>query len=165
MHRLDAVHLVEDLLQLYLHLYANVLTDLFEVGADGVEGCRRLGQVHNHNHVEVSVNDGLSDVENVNLVLGQIGTYGCDDAYVVLTYNGDDGSCHGVVHCRIICRLEVIEIDLFLGSLMFLFSFLLALGFLLVGRTLLLFSRLADRFAVLIQDDLFVRDDSCAVGA
>mgnify|MGYP007044204873 CR=1 FL=1 len=51
--------------------------------------------VCDHHHVEVTVDDGLRDVEHVDVVLGQVGADSRDDADGVLTDDGDDCLVHG----------------------------------------------------------------------
>ena len=63
------MHLVEDLLQLYLNLNANRFTFFLQLAADGVEGGCGLRQINDHNHVEVPVDNRLGDVEDVDVMV------------------------------------------------------------------------------------------------
>ena len=38
-----------------------------------------------HHHVEISLYDGLGNIQDIDAVLRKIGTYLCDNAYCVLT--------------------------------------------------------------------------------
>ena len=56
------------------------------------EGYRARGNVHQQDHGEVALfEDGLADVENVDVVLREQGADGGDDADAVPAENGDDG--------------------------------------------------------------------------
>ena len=91
----DAVHLGEDLFALAADAHADLLAELVEIVDDGAEFFVGVGVVHNHHHVEETVDDGLRNVEYVDLVRGKIGADACDDADSILTDDGDDCLVHG----------------------------------------------------------------------
>ena len=59
-------------------------------GKDG-EGELAGGDVHQHGHGEKLPQDGLADVQDIDVVLGQQGAHGGDDAHLVLADDGDNG--------------------------------------------------------------------------
>ncbi len=54
------------------------------------------GSVHQHDHGEVFLQNGLADVQHIHFVVGQKGADIGDDAHSVLTDHGNDGS-HSVL--------------------------------------------------------------------
>lgn len=54
-----------------------------------------VGIIHNHHHVEETVDDGLGNVEHVDLMFGQVCADACDDADSIPTDDGDDCLVHG----------------------------------------------------------------------
>ena len=89
------MHLGEDLFALAADAHADLVAELFEVVHDLAEFLVGIGIVDNHHHVEETVDDGLRDIEHVDLMFGQIGADACDDADSVLTDDGDDCLVHG----------------------------------------------------------------------
>ena len=73
----------------------DLLAELVEIVDDCAEFLVRVGIIHNHHHVEEAVDDGLGDVEHVDLVRGKIGADAGDDADSVLADDGDDCLVHG----------------------------------------------------------------------
>ena len=91
----NTVHLGEDFLTLAADAHADVVAEVLKVADHRAEVLVRVGVVDNHHHVEVTVDDGLRDVEHVDVVLGQVGADSRDDADGVLTDDGDDCLVHG----------------------------------------------------------------------
>ena len=91
----NTVHLGEDFLTLAADAHADVVAEILKVADHRAEVLVRVGVVDNHHHVEVTVDDGLRDVEHVDVVLGQVGADSRDDADGVLTDDGDDCLVHG----------------------------------------------------------------------
>ena len=52
------------------------------VSAEPVLG-GRLGHVNNHHHVEVLLYDGLRDIQDIDVLLCQIGTNSGDDTFCI----------------------------------------------------------------------------------
>ena len=91
----NTVHLGEDFLTLAADAHTDVVAEVLKVADHRAEVLVRVGVVDNHHHVEVTVDDGLRDVEHVDVVLGQVGADSRDDADGVLTDDGDDCLVHG----------------------------------------------------------------------
>ena len=94
--RLDGVHCLEDGFSLNANLD---LLFVFDTGHGFLQVDEVLlgfveGAVHNHG--EVFAHDGLGDVEDVDLALGEGCGHGGDDAFVVDTCDGED-DLHGVL--------------------------------------------------------------------
>ena len=66
------MHLLEDLGLLAADLEAHAAADLAEFGGNVLEGRAALREVNDHHHVEVVLNDGLRDVEDVDLRLREM---------------------------------------------------------------------------------------------
>ena len=81
----NTVHLGEDFLTLAADAHADVVAEVLKVADHRAEVLVRVGVVDNHHHVEEAVDDGLGDVEHVDVVLGQVGADSRDDADGVLT--------------------------------------------------------------------------------
>ena len=88
------MHLVEDFFFLALNFQAKRIADSCEAIAKLAEGDVAVINVNNHHHVEIFPKGCLSDVEDVDVVIGQIGTNGGDDAYRVFSNYGYYGAVH-----------------------------------------------------------------------
>jgi hypothetical protein len=42
--------------------------------------------VHNHHHVEISLDNGLADIQDINVVVGQVGTHLCNNTDRIMSY-------------------------------------------------------------------------------
>jgi len=91
----DAVHLGKDLLALAADAHANLLAELVEIVYDLAEFLVGVGIIHDHHHVEETVDDGLGNVKHVDLMFGKVCADACDDADSILTDDGDDCLVHG----------------------------------------------------------------------
>ena len=84
------MHLLEDLLALALHLHAHGASEFLEVVLGLLIMYAEGGHVYDHHHVEVAAHDGLADVEDVDVVLGQVGAYTGNDTLCVFADDGND---------------------------------------------------------------------------
>ena len=91
----DAVHLGKDLLALAADAHANLFAEFVEIVHDLAEFLVGVGIIHNHHHVEETVDDGLGNVKHVDLMFGKVCADACDDADSILTDDGDDCLVHG----------------------------------------------------------------------
>ena len=91
----DAVHLGKDLLALAADAHANLLAELVEIVHNLAEFLVGLGIIHDHHHVEETVDDGLGNVKHVDLMFGKVCADACDDADSILADDGDDCLVHG----------------------------------------------------------------------
>jgi hypothetical protein len=88
------MHFIEDFLFLTLHLYAFLLSDGIQALSEFIEGDCTILYINNHHHIEILLHYGLRDVEDIDLFVGQIGTYGSDDTHGILSDYGDNDSVH-----------------------------------------------------------------------
>ena len=89
------MHLLENLALLAADLHAHAGSETGELGAELVEGLLVLRRVDDHHHVEETACDGLADVENVDMLLGEVGAGLCENADSILTNDGNDNLFHG----------------------------------------------------------------------
>ena len=88
------MHLIEYVFPLAFDLDSGILSEFCDLlDHSRIVDCH-LRRIDNHHHVEESLNDGLGDVENVDLIICHIGADLGDDADCVLADNGDDCSVH-----------------------------------------------------------------------
>ena len=90
----NAMHLVEDLLLLALDFEAQGIADGGEAIAKLAEGDVAIVDINDHHHIEVFPDGGLGDVEDVDVVIGQVGANGGDNAYCVFSDYGYYGAVH-----------------------------------------------------------------------
>jgi hypothetical protein len=88
------MHLVEDLFLLALDFEAQGIADGGEAIAKFAEGDVAIVDINDHHHVEVFPDGGLGDIEDVDVVIGQIGANGGDNAYCVFSDYGYYGAVH-----------------------------------------------------------------------
>ena len=91
---LDSVHLDEDILALDLNPYADFISCLLQFFRHLSKGLGHAADIHNHHHVEISLYDGLGNIQDVNLVPGQLCAFFCDDSYRVFSYYSDNCLAH-----------------------------------------------------------------------
>ena len=89
------MHLLENLALLAANLHAHVGSEAGEFRAELVEGLLVLRRVDDHHHVEETAGDGLADVEDVDVFLGEVGAGFRENADGVLTDDGNDNLFHG----------------------------------------------------------------------
>ena len=53
--------------------------------------------VRHHHHIKISLDDGLSNIQDVYIVICQVRADLCDDAYGVVSYHCDDCLFHCLV--------------------------------------------------------------------
>lgn len=82
---LDAVHLVKDLFLLAFDHYADLFSESSQFICHVTKRLLHLIGVNDHHHIEISLYDGLGNIQDIDAVLRKIGTYLCDNAYCVLT--------------------------------------------------------------------------------
>ena len=88
------MHLLEDLGLLAADLEAHAAADLAEFGGDVLEGRAALREVDDHHHVEIVLDDGLRDVEDVDLRLREMRAGLGEDAHGILAHYGYDCFLH-----------------------------------------------------------------------
>ena len=87
----DLMHGVEDILPLDLDGEAALGALVLQQGGKDGEGELAGGDVHQHGHGEKLPQDGLADVQDIDVVLGQQGAHGGDDAHLVLADDSNNG--------------------------------------------------------------------------
>jgi hypothetical protein len=80
------VHHIENFLALAFDLHAHSLTNIGEFIGYFLESFLHLAHVYDHHHVEILLYDGLRDIQDVDTVLCQIGTYLGDDTNGILAH-------------------------------------------------------------------------------
>ena len=93
--RLGAAAAAEDVLALERDLDAQGLGQVVELALELGE-LDRLAQLDQHGHGEDALQDGLGDVEDVGLALGQGAADRGDDAGTVASQDGDDRAVAGL---------------------------------------------------------------------
>ena len=74
---------------------ADLLPDLRKTAGKLAVGLRGAGYVHDHHHVEEAVHDRLGNVQDIDLIVGEIGADAGDDADSIFSGDCDDCSFHG----------------------------------------------------------------------
>ena len=90
------MHLLENLALLAADAHAHAGSEAGELRAELVEGLLVLRRIDNHHHVEETAGDGLADVEDVDVVLGEVRASLGENANCVLADDGDDYFFHSV---------------------------------------------------------------------
>lgn len=98
---LNSVHLVEDVFELTFDNDTKIFSDRSKVRGNLIERFVALRKVDDHHHVEEILDDGLRDVEDVDVVIGKVCAYPCDDADSILADNGNNCSCHFIYNWTI----------------------------------------------------------------
>ena len=88
------MHLLEDLGLLAADLEAHAAADLAEFGGNVLEGRAALREVDDHHHVEVVLDDGLRDVEDVDFRLREVRAGPGENAHGILAHYGYDCFFH-----------------------------------------------------------------------
>ena len=88
------MHYIKYLLALALNLHAYALSKLCKFIGCLNERLLHFGHVDNHHHVEILLYDGLRYVEDVDIVVGKIGTHFSNDTLGVLAYYSNDSSVY-----------------------------------------------------------------------
>lgn len=91
---LNSVHHIENFLALAFDLHAHSLTNIGEFIGYFLESFLHLAHVYDHHHVEILLYDGLRDIQDVDTVLCQIGTYLGDDTNGILAHYCNNRSVH-----------------------------------------------------------------------
>jgi len=87
----NPVHGVEDIFPLNANRHAEALALRVQNVGDFAKGNARVLDIHEHDHREHAAEDGLGDVEDVDVDSGEGDADSRDDAHAVLADDGDDG--------------------------------------------------------------------------
>ena len=98
------MHLLEYLALLAADAHAHGQAELGEFRADPVERLPALGGVDDHHHVEVAAGDGLADVKDVDVLLGEVRAGLRENADGILAHDSDYDLVHGQVLYQNIVR-------------------------------------------------------------
>ena len=90
----DSVHFVEDVFVLAADVHANGAAKLLQASGKVFKFFCTVVCVHNHHHIEKSLDNGLSDVQNIYIIFCQICTNPGNDSYGVFSYNSDNCFFH-----------------------------------------------------------------------
>ena len=90
----DTVHLVEDLLPLTFDLHTQLAARFVKLADHLRERLLSLFHIHNHHHVEITLDNGLGDIQNVHFVLCQIGSYLGNDTHRFFPYYSNNRFVH-----------------------------------------------------------------------
>jgi len=91
---LDSVHTGKNLFSLTENLYADLLSQLVQLMRHIIKGCLGTGNIHDHHHIEIFLQDRLRDVKNVHVVVSQIITRFCNDTDAVLSNDSNNNLTH-----------------------------------------------------------------------
>jgi hypothetical protein len=91
------MHLFENLAFLAPDLEAHFQAETGKLGTELLERLTALRSIDYHHHVEVVLNDSLGDIENIDLVFGQIGASLGENTDGILAYNRYNRFVHSVV--------------------------------------------------------------------
>ena len=88
------MHLVANILSLTFDLHSGLFPESDDLICHcGIVHCH-LGCVDNHHHVEETLDDGLGNVKDIDLMVCHIGADLGDDADCVFADHGNDSSVH-----------------------------------------------------------------------
>ena len=90
----DPVHHVENILVLAADNHADGLAQTFQLPGHVRGGKVRIRGIRHHHHVEITLDDGLGNIFDIDPVLRQIGAYFGDDADGIPSDDGNDGFLH-----------------------------------------------------------------------
>ena len=85
------MHLGENLFFLATNTHADFIAEGLKVVHHGAEILVGLREIRNHHHVEEAIDDGLGDIEHVDMVLCKIGANARDGG--IQTIRGLRGRC------------------------------------------------------------------------
>ncbi|MPN17818.1 hypothetical protein SDC9_165173 [bioreactor metagenome] len=88
---LNAMHGVEDIFPLDADGHAEPLAFLIQHCGNVAKWYACFRDVHEHNHREHAAEDGLGDIEDVDIDSGEGDTDTCDNAHAIVADDGDDG--------------------------------------------------------------------------
>ena len=89
MYTSDPVHGIEDILVHYADIEIHILTHISESFGEGGEGAGHLIDLCKHDHYEHILQDGLGNVNNVDVVIGANICYLCKNTNGILTDYGN----------------------------------------------------------------------------
>jgi hypothetical protein len=87
---LDAVHDIENILVLQLDLHTQGAPHILQILNQHFEGFGGFGNIHNHHHVEVALDNRLGDVQNIDVVLSQVRADLGNNANLVFSQYGNN---------------------------------------------------------------------------
>lgn len=93
----DPVHAGENLFSLTVDGHADLLAYFCQLFRHIIKGLLGPGNIYDHHHIEILLQNGLSDIQNVYVILRQIIAGLCYDANSVLSDNSDDNFAHNCV--------------------------------------------------------------------
>ena len=88
------MHLFENFFPLTLDLDAYFSSERLQIGGQLMEILRNASGVHYHHHIEIPLDDGLCDVQNVYVLFCQVCAYPGNDADSILADHGDYAPVH-----------------------------------------------------------------------
>lgn len=96
----DPVHCIKDVFFLRFDLHTDLLLpELIQFILDLPKGLGNMGDVHHHHHVKISLDNRLGNIQDVDLIVCQIGADFCDYADRILAHHRNNGSflLHGLM--------------------------------------------------------------------
>ena len=84
------MHHVKNIFMLAVDHNTDLLAQIFKLFCKFTAILFTFCCVCDHHHVEVPLNDGLGDIQNVNLILCKVCTNLCDNSYCVISYYCDN---------------------------------------------------------------------------
>lgn len=93
------MHFFENLFSLAFYLDSDGVAEIVESGDYRLEIIGDMARVDYHHHVEITLYDGLRDVEDVDLLFRKIGAYLGYDAYGIFPDYCDNASVHDTIYC------------------------------------------------------------------
>ena len=79
---------------LHLDLYTEVFPDFLQIFDKGSIFFIRTIGIYDHHHMEITLDNRLINIKNIDFVFCKICTYGCNNTYSVLTDNCNDCPVH-----------------------------------------------------------------------
>ena len=79
---------------LHLDLYTDLLTNFFQFFGKYLKFFRSGICIHDHHHIKIILHDGLGNIQDIYIILCQIGTYFCNNSYGVFSNYSDNCFFH-----------------------------------------------------------------------
>ena len=90
----DAVHLGKDILMLHMDRHADFFPHFFQFLGKYIQLFRGQAGICDHHHIEISIYNGLGNIQDIHPVLCQISTYLCDNAYSIFSHYSNNCLFH-----------------------------------------------------------------------
>jgi hypothetical protein len=90
------MHFIEDFFFLALDTDANAVSESVQLIADFTEGLLALCHIHDHHHVEITGDDGLGYVQDINALLRKIGADFGNDTNRIFAHDRDNDFVHNL---------------------------------------------------------------------